>query len=89
MSAVRTALASCLPPFTMVVNWMKSAASLFALCYVLFDEEITGNWPKIANLFVVNGKTLDTSNASGYKKGTNRRKMQKHVKDALEKLGVA
>ena len=71
------------------INWMKSAASLFALCYVLFDEEITGNWPKIANLFVVNGKTLDTSNASGYKKGTNRRKMQKHVKDALEKLGVA
>ena len=70
------------------INWMESAASLFALCYVLFDEEITGKWPIIANLFVVKGKSLDTSNASKFKKGTNRRKMQKHVKEALENIGV-
>lgn len=70
------------------INWMESAASLFALCYVLFDEEITGKWPIIANLFVVKGKSLDTSNASKFKTGTNRRKMQKHVKEALENIGV-
>ena len=67
---------------------MKSAASLFALCYVLFDEEITGDWPKIAVFFVIKGKSLDTSNASRFKTGTNRRKMQKHVKKALENIGV-
>lgn len=71
------------------INWKESAASLFALCYVLFDEEITGKWPIIANLFVVKGKSLDTSNASKFKTGTNRRKMQKHVKEALENIGVA
>ena len=71
------------------INWMKSAASLFALCYVLFDEEITGKWPIIAILFVVKGKLLDTSNASKFKTGTNRRKMQNHVKEALKKIGVA
>lgn len=71
------------------INWKESAASLFALCYVLFDEEITGKWPIIANLFVVKGKSLDTSNASKFKTGTNRRKMQNHVKMALEIIGVA
>lgn len=72
-----------------MINWMESSASLVALCYVLFDEEITGNWPKIAFLFCVQGKSLDTSNASRFKKGTNRRKMQKHVKETLQKIGIA
>lgn len=71
------------------INWKESAASLFALCYVLFDEKITGKWPIIANLFVVKGKSLDTSNAPKYKKGTNRRSMQNYVKKALEEIGVA
>ncbi len=70
------------------INWKKSEASLFALCYVLFDEEITGNWPLIADLFVAEGKSLGTSNASKYKKGTNRRTMQNHVKEALKKIGA-
>ena len=71
------------------IDWRKSAASLFALCYVLFDEEITGKWPIIANLFVAKGKSIDTSNASKFKTGTNRRKMQRYVKEALEEIGVA
>lgn len=70
------------------IHWMKSAASLFALCYVLFDEGIKGYWPRIAVLFDVKGNPLDVSNASKFKKGTNRRSMQKHVKKALEKIGV-
>lgn len=70
------------------ISWMKPASSLFALCYVLFDEEITGNWPRIASFFVVKGNSLDVSNASKFKKGTNRRSMQNYVQKALENIGV-
>lgn len=70
------------------IHWKEPAASLFALCYVLFDEGIKGYWPRIAVLFDVKGNPLDVSNASKFKKGTNRRSMQNHVKKALENIGV-